>query len=90
MRYEEDKHAENSDIIIVMAVNIGWANRVIPRSMVQESAKIRKMHWAQLGIRKRIENNVVGKCWVMGSYELAYSLSFIISKQRQGRGGLPR
>ena len=51
---EEDKHAENSDIIVVIAVNIGWANRVIPRSMVQEAAKIQKMHGAQLGIRKRI------------------------------------
>ena len=51
---EEDKHAENRDIIVVIAVNIGWANRVIPRPMVQESAKIRKVHGAQLGIRKRI------------------------------------
>ena len=81
---KHDKHAENSDIIIV--VNVGWAKGIIPRSMVQEAAKIQQMHGAQLGISEGIGQNVVGKSWVVGSYELAYSLSFVISKQRQGKG----
>jgi hypothetical protein len=47
---EHNKCTENSDIIIVVLVNMSWANGIIPRTMVQESAKIRQMHWTQLSI----------------------------------------
>ena len=69
---KHDKHTENSDIIIVVAVNVGWAKGIIPRTMVQEAAKIRQMHGAQLGISEGIGQNVVGKSWVVGSYELRH------------------
>ena len=70
----------------IVSVNVGWTNGIIPRTMVQEAAEIRQMHWAQLGIRERVGQNVVSKSWVVGSYQFAYNLSFIISKQRQGKG----
>ena len=83
---EHNECTENSKVIIVDFVVIMWANRIITRTIVQESAKIRHMHGTQLGIREGTGQDVVSKGWVMGSYKVSCNVSFIVGKQRQGRG----
>jgi hypothetical protein len=48
MVFEHHKDTEDSDVIIIILVNVGRANRVIPRTMVQEEWV--RMQLARVGL----------------------------------------